>query len=298
MIRKTSAIIFLLFVISSARAQGTSAGSSQMKLLLTARSAALGESVVSDPGQFSSWSMNPANLCAASPLSVALTHSRWIQEIQSELLAVRIPIADGSLGLGVSANSVPGIEIRDASGPSLGTFSARYTSFQLGYAQHITGDIILGASIKYLYEKIYVDEATGFGFDAGVIYSTPIEGLIAGFALTNLGGLQAFQTEKSDLPTFSRVGASYDFQRGEFDFSISGAVASNLQDTETHLQGSIEATYGHKISLRLGYQTGYESRALSAGVGIRFGFIQFDYAYVPFALGLGDSHIFSLGFQF
>ncbi|MCX6142011.1 MAG: PorV/PorQ family protein [Ignavibacteriales bacterium] len=298
MIRYTVFAALLLFALSSAKGQGSSTSSSQLKIPLTARSAALGESTVSDPGQFSSWSINPANLFSDSPLAIALTHSQWMQEIQTEFLAARIPIASGSLGIGVSTNSVPGIEIRDVPGPSLGTFSARFASFQIGYAQNLTDDIILGASAKYLYEKLYVDEASGFGFDAGMIYNTPIQGLKAGFAVTNIGGLQQFQNDRSDLPTFSRIGASYAFRRDDFDFSVLGAWAHNLRDPENHAQASLEASYSQKVSLRFGYQTGYESRALSAGIGIRFEFIQLDYAYVPFALGLGDSHLFSLGFQF
>jgi len=298
MIRITLIAALLPILFSSAQAQGSSVSSSQLKIPLTARSAALGESTVSDPGQFSSWFINPASLYSAAPLAVELTHSQWMQDIQTEFLATRIPLGGGTFGMGVSTNSVPGIEIRDVPGPSLATFSARFASFQIGYAQNVTSDIILGASAKYLYEKLYVDEATGFGFDAGIIYNTPVQGLKAGLAVTNIGGLQQFQRNGSDLPTFSRVGASYAFQLNEFDFSLSSAWANNLRDPENHLQGSLEATYSQKVSLRLGYQTGYESRALSAGIGIRLDFIQLDYAYVPFALGLGDSHLFSLGFQF
>ena len=298
MIRHTFFAALLLCALSPARVQGSSTGSSQLKIPVTARSAALGESTVSDPGQFSSWSVNPANLSSDSPLAIALTHSQWMQEIQTEFLAARIPIASGSLGIGVSTNSVPGIEIRDVPGPSLGTFSARFACFQIGYAQNLTDEIILGASAKYLYEKLYVNEATGFGFDAGMLYNTPFQGLTAGVAITNIGGLQQFQNDRSDLPTFSRIGASYTYRRDDFDFSVSGAWAHNLRDPENHAQASLEASYSQKVSLRLGYQTGYESRALSAGIGIRFEFIQLDYAYVPSSLGLGDSHLFSLGFQF
>ena len=298
MIRITLIVALFLVLFSSAKAQGSSASSSQLKIPLTARSAALGESTVADPEQFSSWFINPASLSCTAPLAIELTHSLWMRDIQTEYLAARIPVAKGTLGMAISTNSVPGIEIRDVPGPSLGTFSARFASFQIGYSQNITDDLVLGASGKYLYEKLYVDEATGFGFDAGIIYATPVQGLKAGLAVTNVGGLQQFQSDRSDLPAFSRVGTSYSFRVDDFDFTFLGAWANNLRDPENHLQGSLETTYSQKLSVRLGYQTGYESRALSAGLGIRFEFIQLDYAYVPFALGLGDSHLFSLGYQF
>lgn len=288
----------LLCALSSARAQGSSASSSQLKILMSARAAALGETCVSDPGQISSWYTNPASISSEAPLAVILAHSRWIQEIHSEVIITRIPIGKGSIGLGVSTNSVPGIEIRDVPGPSVGTFSARFASFQIGYAQNIADDIMVGASIKYLYEKLYVDETSGVGIDGGVIYSTPIKGLTAGFAVTNLGALRQFRNDRSDLPAFSRLGASYRFRQDEFDFALSGAWADNLRENENHLQAGLEASYSERLSLRFGYQTGYESRVLSAGIGLRFDLVQFDYAYVPFTLGLGESHFFSLGFQF
>jgi hypothetical protein len=298
MIRYAFIVVLLTVALASSGAQGLSASSSQLKIPLTARSAGLGESSVSDLGQFSSWYLNPANLFNESPLTVALTHSQWIQEIQTEQLAARLPVAGGSLGLGVSTNSVPGIEIRDVPGPSLGTFSARFVSFQVGYAQNLTNEIILGASAKYLYEKLYVDEAAGFGFDAGMIYVSSIQGLKAGVAVTNIGGLQQFQNERSDLPTISHLGGSYSIRQDEFEFDFSAAWAHNLRDAENHLQVGLESSYSRQVSFRFGYQTGYESRALSGGIGIRFDFIELDYAYVPFSLGLGNGHLFSLGFQF
>ena len=290
--------MFLLLPLSWTLAQGSSVSSSQLKIPATARSAALGEGTVSDAGQFSSWFVNPANLISSDPVSISLTHAQWIQEIQTEHLGLRMPLSAGTVGLSVSANSVPGIEIRDVPGPSLGTFSARFVSFQAGYAQRLSDDVVLGAAVKYLYEKLYIDEASGYGFDAGILYSTPIRGLSAGMAVTNIGSLQQFRSEASDLPSFSRIGVSYRIQQDEFDFVIAEAWAHNLRVAENHLQTSIEATYSHMASLRFGYQTGYDTRGLSAGIGLQYDFFQLDYAYVPFSLGLGDAHLFSLGFQF
>jgi hypothetical protein len=294
-------ILILLLVYcswSAALSQGSSASSSQLKLPLSARSAALGESTVSDEGQFSSWFINPATLFSNSPFAITLTHSQWMQQVQAELIGLRIPSPVGTFGIGVTSTSIPGIEIRDVPGPALGTFSARFAAFQLGYAAGLSNEIIVGASVKYLYEKLYVDEASGYGFDIGLTYRTPVDGLHAGIAVTNIGRLQQFQIERSDLPTLARAGASFLLQREDFDFTATGAWASNLVDHDSHFQTGLEATYNRQMSLRLGYQTGYESRAISAGLGIHFEFIQFDYSYVPFSLGLGDSHLFSLAFQF
>ncbi len=279
-------------------AQGASTSSSQLKIPLNARSAALGDATVSDGGQLSSWLLNPANLYTQGPFTVSLSHSQWIQEVQSDFLGAQMPLPFGSVGLAVLSNSVPGIEIREVPGPVIGTFSARFAAIQIGCAASPIENVSVGASVKYLYEKLYADDATGVGFDAGIVYVTPIHGLQAGLSVTNAGTMQPFRSERSDLPTFLRAGATCAFEVPEFDFSASIADASSLQYAERHILGSVEATYDRFISIRVGYDTGYDARGMTAGLGIRYQFIQFDYAYIPFSLGLGDGHLFSLGFQF
>ncbi len=279
-------------------AQGSSTGSSQLKIPLDARSAALSESNVADAGQVSSWLLNPSNLYTRGSLTVALTHAQWIQDIQSEFLAAQIPMPLGTIGVAISTNSVPGIEVRDIPGPAIGTFSARFATLQVGFATNAIENLSFGLSAKYLYEKLYTDEATGFGVDVGMLYHTPISGLQAAVSMTNTGSLEQFRRERSDLPTFFRGGVTYSFYVDDFAFSASAAVANNLQYTENHLLGSLETAYNNLICVRLGYASGYDSRGLTAGLGIRYEFLRFDYAFVPFSLGLGDAHLFALGFQF
>jgi hypothetical protein len=299
MIRRYS-LLLLLVALSSGRlfAQGTSTGSSQLKIPLDARTAALSQANVADDGQLSSWLLNPANLYSRGNLTVTLTHSQWIQDIQSEFLAAQIPISWGTIGLGISTNSVPGIEVRDIPGPSLGTFSARFTALQLGIAASPVQNVSFGASAKYLYEKLYADDATGYGFDVGLLYETPITGLQAAVAVTNTGSLDQFRQERSDLPAFCRGGLAYSSSSNDFAFSVNASFASDLQQNESHLLGSLEATYNNAVSARLGYASGYDSRGLTGGLGIRYEFLQFSYAFVPFSLGLGDAHLFTLAFQF
>jgi hypothetical protein len=298
MTKKSCLMVFITILPCSLLSQGSSTGSSQLKIPLNARSAALGEATVSDAGRLSSWLLNPANLYSQGPLGVALAHAQWIQEVQSEFLATQIPISLGTIGFAVSTISVPGIEVRDAPGPAIGTFSARFASLQVGFAGSLIENVSFGVSARYLYQKLYSDDATGFGVDIGLLYTTPIKGLQAGVAVTNAGTLGQFRNERSDLPTFARGGATYAFALDDFTISTSAALANSLQFSESHLQGSSEAAYNNLFSVRFGYESGYVSHGVTTGLGVRYEFLQFDYAYVPFSLGLGDGHLFSLGFQF
>ena len=298
MIKLKSLFLFLAFTTSTVLSQGTSTGSTQLKIPLDARSAALGEANIADAGQLSSWLINPANLYSQGNLTLSLTHAQWIQDIQGEFLSLQIPTSSGTIGMGVSTNSVPGIEIRDIPGPALGTFDARFATLQLGYAASPIENVSFGVSAKYLYQKLYADDATGFGVDLGLLYHAPIAGLQAGVAVTNAGSLEQFRKERSDLPTFFRAGLAYAFTIDDFGLLGNAGFANNIQQSETHVLGSLETTYKNIVSLRLGYASGYDSRGLTAGLGLRYENLQFNYAFVPFSLGLGDAHLFTLAFQF
>jgi len=297
MIRNALVLLISIVLPQLVQAQGTSTGSTQLKIPLTARAAAMGEATVSDPSHFSSWSVNPANLYSEGPLTIGLTHAQWIQETQSEFVGVQVPSYVGTFGLSVSSTSVPGIEVRDVPGPPVGTFSARFAGVQMGFATSVMSDVTLGVTGKYLYEKLYTDDATGYGFDLGILYRTPLQGLNAGISLTNVGSIRAFRSERSDLPTFLRGGVSYVTAYDDLDLRGYAAIASNVMVKENHEEASLEATYRKLVVIRVGYQAGFDSRGFATGLGLRYEFIQFDYAFLPFSLGLGDSHFFTLEFR-
>ena len=278
--------------------QGSTPALSQLKIPVSARASALGQGTVSDAGHFSSWSLNPANLLANEGRSLTLTHVQWIQDIQSEFVGVRFPLASGSAGFAVSTNAVPGIEIREKPGAAIGSFTARFASIEAGYATGAFENFSAGFTARYLCEKLYLDDAVGFGVDIGILYHAPIDGLQVGASVTNIGSMEAFRRDKSDLPTFARIGAAYDLGTGDIRFRISAASATGLEASESHLGGSLEGLYRDFLAVRFGYQSGYESHRISAGLGIKYEFVTLDYGYVPFTYGFGSAHLLSLGFQF
>jgi hypothetical protein len=294
----TQLLSLLVLSIGLVFAQGSSTGSSQLNFPMSARPASLGGAVIADIGSYSSSSINPANLWTEEPLSVLLSHSQWIQDIQTEVVGIQMPFSFGTFGLAVLNSNVRGIEIREVPGPPLGSFTARLASFQAGFATKVSDGLFVGGALKYLYEKLYVDEATGFGLDLGATYRTPVEGLTAGISMTNIGELGEFRTDPSQLPGVARLGVGYKIQYRDFSFGPSVGVANELYRNRTHAQLGLETVYDHALALRLGYETGYESRGFTAGLGFSYSIVQLDYAYVPFSLGLGEAHIFSMGFQF
>jgi hypothetical protein len=279
-------------------AQGSSPALSQLKIPLNARASALCDGTVADAGQFSSWLLNPANLYAQNARSLTMTHVQWIQDIRSEFIGARFPLGKGSAALAISTNSVPEIEVREKPGPPIGTFTARFVAFEAGYAMRLVENISAGVTIKYLYQKLYVDDAAGLGADIGFHYQTPISGLEVAAAVTNAGSLEQFRGERSDLPSFARIGATYQIGADDLRFRISASSASSLQGSENHMGASIEGSYDGFLMVRIGYQSGYDSRGFAAGAGVVYEFLALDYGYIPFSYGFGGAHVLSLGFQF
>jgi hypothetical protein len=223
-------------------------------------------------------------------------HTEWIQDVRTELLSVVAPFRYGSLALSVTNSSVDGLELRTIPGPAIGTFNAQTTCFQLTYGVKLTESVQFGIAPKYLYEKIFVDETTGFGIDAGVLYMPNVDGLIIGGSITNIGTLSAFHNERIDLPSQIKIGGTYSFMQEKLTFRAAAAFSSELGVSVNHLNSGLEIIYNNLISARLGYKTHYEIGSFSAGIGIRYDLVTIDYAYLPSSMQAGDAHIFSISF--
>jgi hypothetical protein len=294
---KLKIIFSLVFLPSLLLAQGSSQGAVNLKFPTTPFVAATGEAFVADPTALQSLLINPANLASRENYGVLFSHTEWIQDIRTEYLSMAAPLSIGSLSLTLENTSVDGIEVRSVPGAALGTFNAQSAFFQLSYGVELTQNIRLGIAPKFIYEKIYIDEATGYGIDAGILYAPAIDGLSLGCAVTNFGSLSAFRNERIDLPSQIRLGGTYAFNVNEMIFRVATAFSSELGSSTSHYSLGGECIYDHAITLRCGYQTGIDTRGFSAGMGICYSFVRIDYAYVPFSLQIGNSHLISIGFD-
>ena len=294
---KLKIILSFLLFHSLVLSQGSSQGAVSLKFPITPFVAATGESFVADPGALQSILINPANIASRDDYGVIFSHTDWIQDIQTECLSIAAPSSFGALALTIENTSVDGIELRSVPGPAIGTFNAQSAFFQLSYGIEVAQNIRIGISPKYLYEKIYVDETTGYGLDAGVIYTPPVDGLSLGCSITNMGSLSAFNTERIDLPAEVRLGGTYSINVTNMIFRFATAFTSELGTSTNHYNIGGEATYDHIFNMRVGYQTGIDTRGFSAGIGIRYSIVAIDYAYVPFSMQLGNSQVISIGFE-
>jgi hypothetical protein len=295
---KKSIFLLLPLFASTVLAQGQSSGLGSLKLPSHAREAALAAATVADPSSPSSFLLNPALLEYSQSPEFAVSHQEWIEDVQSNSLMTVIPVSFGVFGFSVSSTSIGGIELRDQPGPPRGTFNSRYATAGISAAAAFGQSVRAGVSVKYLYEKIFVDEADGWGVDLGLAYQTEIEGLSFGASLLNMGSMGELRSSSTRLPTSLVAGAA--FQTGiheKITFRAMTSFQRYLAISSTHASIGLELDYSRFFLARAGYQTGYSTRGISAGIGIVSLPFLLDYSFTPFSFSLGNAHLLSLGIR-
>jgi hypothetical protein len=293
------AILTACVILCSAgtAAQTGSSGMAFLKLGVGGRSLGMGEaSVTSDDPSAAFY--NPAAPGFSSSSGIMLMHKAWFQDVKTEYLMAHTSL--GSLHIGVSVNntSVGDIQVREIPGPADGTFDTRNAAIGLTAAYRVDTNLAIGATGKFLFEKFLVDEASGLGVDLGAIYTTPWQVRI-GASVTNLGSMNALRDEATLLPTTYRFGASYALDLPTLSGSaiVAGEIVNFSRDGVSHFHAGAEYLYNEFLALRAGYQSGYEARSATAGLGIRYGTLHLDYAFMPSQYDLGSSHTVSLSLQ-
>ncbi|RPI69178.1 MAG: PorV/PorQ family protein [Ignavibacteriales bacterium] len=293
-------LIITLFGITIFPQSSGNNGLHFLKFGFGARNIAMGDAGSSLSNDVTSLFYNPSGLAGTEGSEAIFMHSEWIQDVKSEVGGIRSKLFGLPVALGFNLTSVGDIEVRQKPGEPESTFDVNYFFGSISTGFFITDEVSFGTSVKYLYEGMYTEEATGFAFDFGLTYLTPIKGLTASAVYKNLGSMNELRIESTKLPAELRVGTAYAFDISDSDFGLTAAAEFHkytLED-EIHLNAGTEVIYKNTIALRGGYQSGYESRGLTGGIGLIWGNLNFDYAFVPFSLGFGSANLFSLGFRF
>jgi len=290
-------MIVILFSTNFSVAQTGNAGATGLaflKLGVGARAGGMGGafSAISDDATATFW--NPAGL-TYSRAQVAFTHTEWLQDITNEFLAITFPAFRGTLGLSFYTNSVGGIERRlNPSEEPIGTVEANDVALGLSYATSISSSLKAGLTVKYLYEKIFIESAAGYAFDFGLIlqpFSNPLQLAVVA---QNFGSMDKLRVESINLPKTVRLGISYLFALD----GIGGKVllaADGVKVIETDFRGSFgaELQFKSQLAVRVGYQTGLSRQAFGGGLGLKMNRYHLDYGFIPFDSNFGDTHRFS-----
>lgn len=286
-------------VASAQSGDAGATGLAFLKLGVGGRASAMGEAYVAVSNDATSMFWNPAGLSYIGRAEIAFTHTEWLQDISHDFLAFAFPGLGGGMGASVYTSSIDGIERRTIpSSDPLGTVEARDLALTVGYARQVSDKLRAGISVKYLYERIYVEEATGYAFDIGVSYQPFESPFRAAGVIQNVGRMGELHSQSIKLPTMFRIGAAYSLGLGE----LAGGLllsADAVKVVENDVSGNfgVEVRALEKLAFRFGYQTGASESAFASGFGLQLNRVTLDYGYKPFDSELGDTHRFSFRFE-
>ncbi len=293
--------ITLLLLPAAVHAEDGSTGLAFLKLGVGARAIALGDAYVGVSGDVSSVYWNPAGLAGVEHIDLMFMHSEWFQGIRYEFLGGAQRFEHQTFAIGLTGLYMDDLERRE--GPTsepIGHFGVFDFAFTGSYARTLTDYLDVGASFKYLQEKIDDEIASGFAVDLGATYRVPpVDRLTIGAVVQNLGTQMQYIEDKFDIPLNFRTGLAYSIPaetlRGEF-LAVTDLVVPS--DGKTKLHFGLEYVYARTLALRFGYRTGWDNQNVSAGLGVNVKSFRLDYAYTPFYSDLGDTHRFSLAYAF
>src|SRR3989304_297399 len=260
--------IIVILITCSTLAFSQSAGNSGLSFLkfgFGARNIAMADAGTAASNDLTALHYNPAKLTMNDKSEIIIMHNQWIQAVRSEMLGVKSFVFGIPFALGFNVTNVSDIEIRTKAGEPESTFDANYFFSSISTAFNLSN-----------------------------------ENLSASAVVKNLGSMNKLKNEKTKLPSEFRIGGAYDFDLGENKFDVISVLELQkyLETDDIHFNIGGEVFYDKLIALRFGYQTGYESRGFTGGLGLHWGNLGFDYAFLPFSLGLGNASLFSLQFKF
>lgn len=281
-------ILFLLILFLHGIVMGN--GFSSLKIGAEARSTGLGMAGTTLLDGASGGFWNPASFADRRGAGVMFSLHRWVEDIRSQVLGFGWSNGGTGFGIYLLYTDVGEIEHRLEPSPTpLGTFTSHELVFGLSYGTTLWQGLRVGLTVKGLYEKIYVSEAWGVAGDLGVLWLAWEERIRIGGVIQNIGKTSKLEDEPVDLPLVGRLGVGVPFRvlGGDWIAVVDGVKERGFP---WHMHAGIEFGYRKMLFLRVGYQSGYDIKDMTCGLGFSWKNIRLDYGYQPIGGGLGDAH--------
>jgi hypothetical protein len=278
---------------------GTSAATF-LKIPVGARAAALGGAYVAVSDDPTALFWNPGGLPRIEKAALLMDYSPWLPGIQHNFFGMVLPVGDiGTIGLSLTSLGTDKMDVTTRQNP-MGTgetFDAQFIAVGFSYGRYLTDRFSIGATLKFINERIYNSEAFGIAVDIGTIYNTPLPGLKLGFNVSNFGTkmriggedlnvrhdidgtiggnnesiVARLKTDEFDLPLLMQVGVSYEIFASEGNKLLVMADGVNPSDNTPSINSGLEfATFNDMFILRGGYTELFledQEKGLTLGLG-------------------------------
>ncbi len=270
-------------------------GFSTLKLHGNARTAGMGLTTAVWLKDGASLNANPSGFAFYSGREIQFTFHRWVEDVNSAQVAMGWCRNGRGLGFHVLYTGIGGIEHRVQPTPEpVGVFSSHELETGFSFGLRLTDHLGIGATVRGLYEKIFISEAWGVAVDMAATVSPWGKNLFLSALVQNIGWTQDLMEEPVSLPLMLRAGIGWMHESKAGGWKIAMEMVKE-KEFPVHLHSGVEYSYRDALFLRLGYQSGYDTRNISAGTGFKWGAYSLDYAYIPLSI-FSDSHRISFSY--
>jgi hypothetical protein len=269
-----------------------------------ARAAAMGGAYASVARGVDATFWNPAGLAEFDGTQFVGTHTETYTHLRHDDVALAGRMFGGGLATSLRAMYSEPIPERDDVGNLIGSFGSHDLEFLAGYGYKISEGVSLGFTAQYVRERIANMSAGTWAVGGGAVWEVGLlPGGRASLSVHNVGPAAHYtidgqQGQPVQLPTAVQGGLS--LAHGTFQ-NLNGLLALEARGTRGRkalitLGGELDSPVG--AALRFGLRSGDDVATWSAGAGWRNKSLSVDYAFVPSALELEDTHRFSLSANF
>lgn len=325
------------FIYAGGGRRNGTAGAAELLIPVGARGIALGGSNISTTTGIEALYWNPAGVSRTERSAEAMfSYMTYIADIGVTYGAVSANIRDvGTFALSIKSLSFGDIDVTTTNAPD-GTgqkFSPQYLTAGVTYSRALSDRISVGVTGNMVMENIAQVSATGFAFNAGVMYENlgDVNGLSIGVTLKNIGPQMQFDGpglyNQASVSTLKRPAEFYKIESASFElpalleFGLAYRPVINEQNSllvSTAFQNSefsgdvykvgAEYMFNNLIALRGGYsytpteqEAGY-NYGLTAGVGLNYNMggtdLKVDYAYRQVKNYFDANHVITVGLGF
>lgn len=312
--KKVLILIIVVFCFGEFYAQNPNLGTSGAQFLqlpVGARAEAMSGAFVGLADDASAVFWNPAGIVKVKNVEAYFSYMNWFDLF--DFNAVSLVYNAEDIGTFAASMIILGTDKMEVTTEEEPNGTGRYFDagdFALGatYAKYITDRFNVGITVKYIYQRIWNETATGFAFDIGTQYRLDFQNLTIAMCMTNFGGDMQFEgpdmefvylkddtypisrlvpssliTDEFPIPLNFQVGIGFDVF--EFDFvKMKGEIdVVHPNDNSERANFGTELSFFDRFYLRGGYKYNYDDEDFTFGAGANVPLgntaVYFNYSY-------------------
>lgn len=291
--------MLLIGSVSFAKDKGET-GAAFLKIGVGAKAGAMGEAYTGLADDVTATYWNPAGLAQLEErqaLFMYHTPMTNVDDLSYNYLNIAIPNEIGVIGISIYYFDYGEMdEHRDDDGLVDGRWDASDISAAFSIGRQIKENLAVGGTFKGIRGKIADKKANSAAVDLGLLYDTNTPGLTLGAVIKNIGSKIKYEKQSDNLPLALKCGLGYHYSTAPVTLVCDVTLPN---DNNAYIGFGAEYLVKEIFALRAGYKSGPqdEGSGLTAGFGLKYSAITFDYAYQPYD-ELGNSHYVSIQTRF